>query len=280
MVKVEAEKSIFNKGFLNIAYQKYFDNTSFNAVSVGLRYNFSFAQSFFSATKTSTTNITTQSARGSLIYNAPSHALLVSSQGSVGKGGILISPFLDINNNGIRDAGEPKAAGLDIHLTSGKIKQNKRDTVILITDLEAYANCLIELDKTNFESVAWQIKKQVVGVEIEPNTIKFLEVPVSVLGEVSGTVAFDNGTQLNGLGRIIINIYDRRSQLVAKTLSEADGYFSYIGLAPGKYTAGIDTAQLKNIGMNASPALPLIIKADKDGDVVDGLKFILKERDK
>jgi len=45
-------------------------------------------------------------------------------------------------------------------------------------------------------------------------------------------------------------------------------------LAPGKYIARIDTAQLRRLNMTSSPkALPVNILQNRDGYVVDGLEI-------
>jgi hypothetical protein len=60
-------------------------------------------------------------------------------------------------------------------------------------------------------------------------------------------------------------------------MTESDGYFSYLGLGPGSYTARIDTAQLHKLKMSASPVTKAFkVKASIDGDVADGIEFIIK----
>jgi hypothetical protein len=61
-------------------------------------------------------------------------------------------------------------------------------------------------------------------------------------------------------------------------ISEPDGYFSYIGLSPGKYTASVDPAQLGKLKMvGKPPELPFEIKENPDGDVVEGLEFQIEK---
>ena len=82
---------------------------------------------------------------------------------------------------------------------------------------------------------------------------------------------------MNGLARIIVKFYDKDLNLVGRTLTESDGYFSFVGLKPGAYTAEIDKAQLLKLDMSSSPLnLAINIKVSRDGDTVEGLKFILK----
>jgi hypothetical protein len=63
-------------------------------------------------------------------------------------------------------------------------------------------------------------------------------------------------------------------------MSEEDGYFSYLGLLPGNYMAGIDTAQMRKLNMKASPSfINFTIEHSIDGDLAEGLDFVLqKER--
>jgi hypothetical protein len=280
MIKAVAEKSIFNRGFLNIGYEKNFANafisTPVNTVSVGLRYNFSFAQTFFSATSSRNVIATSQGARGSLIYDGKTNYLGANNQSSVGRGGIVILPFLDLNCNGKHDAGEPRVSGLNLRVNGGRIERNDRDTTIRINGLEAYTNYFIELDKNSFDNVAWQIKKQTLSVTIEPNNLKLIEVAVAVVGEVAGTVFLKDAKGKNGLARIIVNIYNSNLKLVAKTLTEADGYFSLMELPPGNYTAQVDAAQIQKLQMISSAAISFKIQPKNEGDVVDGLQFVLQ----
>ena len=275
-LRAEVEKSIFYRGFINLSYEKSFVNQGVGLATIGFRYNFSLAQTFFSSSRRNNDVITTQSARGSLIYDARTRYLGGSYQPAVGKGGIIILPFLDFNCNGRRDPGEPGVAGLKLHVKGGgSIQQHGGDTTIRITGLESYTNYFIEVDKNSFDNVAWQIKNPNIGVAIDPNLLKPVEIPVAVVGEASGRVFIDCISGRNGLGRIIVDIYNTEGLLVGKTLSESDGYFSYMGLTPGNYVVKIDAAQLQKLSMQASPAIPFIIKAKKEGDVADGMNFDL-----
>jgi len=276
MLKLEAEKNMFNRGFINLSYERTSVNNNMGLVTLGLRYNFSFAQAFFSATRSAHTITTTQSARGSLLYDNHTKYLGASNQSSVGKGGIIISPYLDLNSNGRRDREEPKAFGLNLRINGGRAEQNNKDTTLRITGLEAYADYFIELDKNGFDNVAWRIKKQTMTVTIEPNNFKLIEVPVSIAGEASGTVFFTNANGKNGLARIIVNFYNSNGMLVGKTLTEDDGYFSFTELVPGKYTARVDRTQLQKLKMSTSPDLSFTIRPNRDGDVKDGLQFTLQ----
>jgi hypothetical protein len=108
---------------------------------------------------------------------------------------------------------------------------------------------------------------------IDPNQFKIIDIPISVMGEASGTVY--NGS--NGQGRILVCIYRSDLSLVTRMLTETDGYYSYLGLKPGKYTVRIDPAQLAKLKILSTPEfLPVTISGSIDGDIIDGLDFRLK----
>ena len=274
LVKCELEKNLFNRGFLNFTWENNLAHHT-NYMGVGIRYNFSFAQT--SATVAQNSDITSfvQSARGSLLFNDRTSQFTVDNQSNLGRGGLMVIPFLDLNNNGHRDKNEPKISGLKLRVNGGKMKYNK-DSTITVYGLEAYNNYLLEFNRNSFDNIAWHLYKQSYSVTIEPNHFKQLEVPVVIAGEVSGMVFLKDKGDQKGLGRILVNIF-RDSVLVTKLLSEPDGFFTYLGLSPGMYTVAIDTAQLSKLDMIASAPVTFQVHESKDGDVKDGLQFVCQK---
>jgi hypothetical protein len=243
---------------------------------MGLRIDFSFAQTSFSVQKNNRSLTTVQSAKGGLLFHKKSKYLGLSARSNVGKGGIILVSFLDLNCNGYREDGEPRIAGLNIRINGGRIEYNKKDTSIRIVGLEANTNYFIELDGNSFDHIAWQMRKHYLGVTVEANRLKTVEVPVAVVGEVSGSVYLVDNNEHKPMSRLWVCIYGNDSILIARTLTESDGFFSYSGLAPGSFTASVDQEQLHKLGMNSSRVLSFSILPKQDGDVVDGLKFTLE----
>jgi hypothetical protein len=277
-VKSALEKRVFKNGYLNISYERNF-NSNLTNTDVGLRYDFSFAQASASARKSNDAITYLQSVSGSLIYDGPAKLVEFKNFSSVSTGAVVLIPYLDLNGNGKRDTGEPKVLGLKIHVNGGRIEQSVKDSTIRITNLEAYANYLIELDSASFDIVAWRLRKKNYGVAIDPNSVKRIEVPVLVLGQVSGQVILKNNEGEKGIGRILINLYNDKSKLVAHTVSETDGYFTYMGLLPGTYSARIDVAQLSKLELISSPlVLPFTLARNIEGSIVDGLTFVIKPK--
>jgi hypothetical protein len=271
LLKCEAEKNLFNRGFLNFTYEKNIAHKS-DYIGVGIRYNFSFAQTSASVSQNADNTSYVQSARGSLLFNDHTKKFQVDNQSNIGRGGLVVVPFLDLNTNGRNDENEPRISGLKLRVNGGKIKYNK-DSTITVSGLEAYNNYFLEFNRNSFDNIAWHLQKQSYAITVEPNHFKLVEVPVTIAGEVSGMVYIkDKGVQ-KGIGRILVNVY-REGQFVTRLLSEPDGFFTYLGLSPGKYSAAIDTLQLAKLNMTSSSPIFFDISEAKEGDVKGGLQFI------
>lgn len=277
-IKGELGKYLSSQGYANVFYEKNY-KSQFQGIGIGFRYDFSFAQMSFSARRGNNINTLVQSARGSLIYDAATSYIGVNNRTNVGKGGIVIIPFVDLNGNGVRDHDEPKAFGLKAQVSAGRLLYRNADTSILVTDLEAYASYMVKLNTGTFENIAWQVKNKVLSVAVSPNQLRLVEVPVQVVGEVSGMVFLQDDKGRRGQGRMTVSIYNSRDQLVAQTQTETDGSFSYIGLQPGSYTARMDNHQLEKLHMTASPAaVPFRIIVNNDGYLVEGVEFTLSRQ--
>ena len=269
--RTNLEKPLFKHGYLNMSYEQNFRSNT-RSVELGFRYDLSFAQTGFSVRNTNDQTTLVESARGSLLYDRKTRYLGTNNRTSVGKGAITLLPFLDADGNGRRDPGEPKAANLQFRINGGTIVRNEKDTTIRILDLTPYTSYLLELDKNSFDNISWQMHNLTMKVMIDPNQFKTIDVPISVMGEATGNVYIGS----KGQGRILVCFYRSDSTLAARTLTESDGYYSYLGLKPGTYTARIDPEQLKKLRMVSSPELiPVTISHSFDGDIVEGLDFKL-----
>ena len=274
-VKGELEKHIFKNGYANVSYERNFLSNISNT-QLGLRYDFACAQTGLTIRQSNQTTSLIESARGSIINESKINYFGVNNRTSVGRGGIVIVPYLDLNCNGRRDKGEPRVPGLNIRINGGRIELSKKDTTIRIFDLEPYVSYFIELDKNSFDNIAWQIKMHSMSVAVDPNQFKLVEVPIAVVGEASGMVYMQGNKSRNGQGRIILGFYDKNSKQVARTISETDGYFSFLGLAPGSYIVRVDTSQLRKLHLISKPSTSQInIDRTRDGAVIDNLEFVL-----
>ena len=276
-VKAELEKRITTRGYINGYYERNF-KSNFRSVNIGIRYELPYAQAGFAMRKSTGSELALiSSLSGSTQHDSRTGYTSFTNTPSVGRGGLIVMAFVDLNNNGKKDKGEPKLTGLKFAIGGGYREENKEDTSIVIRNLEAYNSFMVTLDQSSFDEIAWQIKLGTIKVEIGPNQFRLLEIPVSVLGEVSGTIFTQTENGKKAMERILVNIYNNRGILVAQTLSEADGYYSYLGLAPGSFTIKPDPEQMHKLGLQfLTGELNFTIEGIYKGDVHRNMDFVLQ----
>ncbi|MGZ3913157.1 MAG: hypothetical protein ACXVB3_05475 [Flavisolibacter sp.] len=273
--KLDMEKRMDGGGYLTGSYEKNC-KLGVSSFTLGFRLDLSFARTFFTLRNGSKSLATTQAASGSLLFDRAASYHDFDDQSREGKGGFIVVPFLDLNGNGSQDPFEPRVSGLRLKVNGARVEE-KEDSSLIISGMEAYSSCFIELDKNSFDDISWKIKNTTIRATVEPNLFKIIKVPVLVQGEASGMVYLQEVKTRTGLSRMQVYFFDSSNKKVAGTLTESDGYFSFLGLAPGRYKASIDTAQLRLLDLAASPqSLFFTIAEDKEGTVADGFEFFLR----
>jgi cell division protein FtsN len=275
--KARVEKTIGNQAYLYLQYEKYFNN-NLSMFELGARYDFSFAQAGASFRQYNQRSQFVQYARGSIINDSKTNYLKTENRPNVGRGGITLIAYLDVNSNGGRDPGEPRVKGLNVNVNGGRIISNERDTTIRILSLEPYTSCLIELDQSSFDDISWRLPVKTLSVMVDPEILKVIEIPVSVVGEISGTINLKEAEGTRGLGRIVVAFYNSFNQLTGRTLSEEDGFYNYLGLPSGEYTVRPDSVQMRRLGFRVEPAYRSItVKPGKEGDYISDVNFVLSK---
>ncbi len=274
-LNIDLERPVFKNGFANVGYENNFRRDQ-HIFEFGLRYSFDMAQTSFSSRIGRNNSSYVESAQGSILLDDNTGYVMARNRTSVSRAALTLVPFLDLNWNGQKDPMEPGVPGLKLSNRQGNVSYNKDRTVIRITELQPYVDLLLQLDPMSLDNIAWKIPNPKIAVHTTPNHFQEIYVPIQVLGEVAGMVYFKDESGTRGQGRIIINILDAEGNQAARILSEGDGYFTHLGLPPGKYTAQVDAEQLQNIGYEASPEkMEFEIGVDEYGDIVDTLEFTL-----
>ncbi len=273
---LELERPVFDKGFVNVAYENNMLRDA-HIFEIGLRYALNFAQTSVTSRIGNRNNSFVQSARGSLMLDDNTGYVIANNRTAMSRASLSIIPFLDYNFNGKRDPMEPAVRGMEIKNNSGRLSYNEDQTVLRITELQPYIDIILEVDQNSLDNIAWRVKNEKIKVHTLPNQFQEVEVPIEVLGEVSGTVYFNENERLKGIGRITVNVIDENGKIAAEFLTEEDGYFTFLGLKPGSYTAKIDENQLEALDFISSGVQDFSIEVSEYGDIVDDLEFVLQK---
>ncbi|TXD52016.1 hypothetical protein [Polaribacter sp. IC063] len=273
-LRAEVEKRADKISF-SAAYER---NIQFgtNNISFSIRYDLPFARASLNSFYNNNQLGVSQNAQGSLAFGAGNGAVNVDYNSAIGKGGILCYPFLDLNENNTKDSNEPRVFVKNAKIVGGRINSIKNDSILRISDLNSFVKYKLTFDDGELDNIGWKFKHNTYQVLVDPNQYKKIEIPILVYGEVTGMVYLKKGENTIGQGRISIQIYDTAGHKVAETLSESDGYYSYLGLKPKDYILRIEKAQLKKLGYRAAPIEQKVtIRPLIKGDFVENLNFVL-----
>jgi hypothetical protein len=250
-----------------------------NSFSISTQYDLPFSRLGFSSSYQDNNFNFSESAQGSLTFGEGFENIKSNKNSAIGKGGILLHPFIDLNGNDILDNGEKRVLLSSVNISNASAKISKKDSIVRVLDLNAFVNYTVEFSDTDLNYVSWRFKNKNYQIHVDPNQYKHVYVPIITVGEASGMVYLKSGKTIKGQRGVRIQIYDEKGIKVAETRSEFDGYFSYLGLQAGKYSVRVDQAQLKSLNYQALPtAHQLTIKTSKYGDIIDDLDFTLSEK--
>jgi hypothetical protein len=276
LVRAEIEKRI-SKAYFSVSYERNVIAKS-NNIYVSFKYDLPFARTNVSASYSNNKVRFSESAQGSLAFGGDNNSAGTSNNSSLGKGGLLFYPFLDLNQNGSLDKGEQMVMLSSVRIMGGRAIISEKDSIVRVSNLNAFVDYRVEFSDQDLDNIAWRFNHKTYQVLVDPNQYKRVYVPIVSVGEVSGMVYLNTDDAVKGLGRITIQIIDEQGNTVAETLSESDGYFNYLGLKPGIYTVQIDPVQLEKLEYQSKPLQQkVVIKPSVDGDIMDGLEFIIQK---
>jgi hypothetical protein len=274
-VQAQLRKRVFKKGSLQASFNHDFRSKN-TSVQLGFQYNLQYANAGVSSNMDNNGVSFTQSASGSLIYEPKADFVSFNNSTSLGRASVKFIPFLDTNGNGKRDFGEQPVKGLEVAINGGQKILDRSEGSTIITGLEPYVKNFVTFSTTKINNIAWRLENKTLNITLNPNQMRTVEIPISVVGEVAGTVRRNEKRQLTGIAGLKINIYKNDTDFVASVLSEFDGYFSYLGLTSGYYSAKVDSVQLRKLHFRTETKnTDFIIDNGSDGAYVDNLEFIL-----
>jgi hypothetical protein len=266
----------FNKMLFAETNLTYSYSTKSLQVGVSIFFDFNFMRTSATATMRKNYISSTQTIAGSVHFSGKPKAVFASNSNSVGRAGLDVLVFLDVNHNNVMDNDEPLVKNATVAINRGKQVLTENDTIHRFVSLEPYAPYLLTVANNGFPSISWILEKSTWSVVTNPNQIKKVYIPVKPMGEVEMKISLVKSGTISPANRQIVYIMDSNNKVVGKGLTEQDGTFSFLGLAPGKYSIQFDEKQLKGLGLTATyPQTTFEIKTSTQGDFVDGIEITL-----
>ncbi len=264
-------KMLFAQTNLNYSY-----STKNLQVGVSIYVDFNFMRTSGNITMQKNDISSTQTMAGSIHFTGKPNPVFVSNSNSVGRAGIDVLVFLDVNHNNKKDNDEPLVKNAAVAINKGKQVMIENDTIHRFVSLEPYSPYLLTVVNNGFPYISWILEKTTWSVVTNPNQITKFYIPVKPMGELEMKVLLDKNGKISPAYRQIVYIMDSNNKQIGKGLSEQDGSFSYMGLAPGNYTIQFDEKQLKGLGLSSNyPQIAFEIKTSTQGDFVDGIEITL-----
>jgi hypothetical protein len=271
-------QTLFKNGRFTLGYDREIirDQSRFQ---VGFLYDFSSFRSSTQYTKGTNGFSFQQGLSGSLAYDPAGKGVIPSNRDQITRSGAAVRLFVDANENGVFDEGEEIVPAKAIRLDRSANILIGSDGILRITQLQSYWKYRLDVDIAALPNPNLAPKLKSFFFVAEPNRLRLIDIPLYQTGIIDGTVFIEkNGTQQGQGGlRLILQKQGDEEEIQIRTFSDG-GFYSY-GLLPGKYTLIVDPKQLDFMQVESNPAvLEFEIKALSDGDYLEGLTLVLKQK--
>jgi hypothetical protein len=192
----------------------------------------------------------TQTAEGSMLWNARDRRVEFGAGRSLGRSGLVGLVFVDLDGNGTRDAGEPIAA--DVRLRVGSRAARSDSTGHFEAwDLIPFEPMTVEIDGSSLANPLWVPAIDGVRLTPRPNTVERVELPLAPAGELTGTVTI--AVDGRSVGAIGVTLRHLSSGSVSRVVTFGDGTFYASGLRPGTYSVELSADALRELGLKQPP---------------------------
>ena len=148
------------------------------------------------------------------------------------------------------------------------------DGLALLPTLPTLARTEVGLSTASLEDPLWVAKQRGWGFVPRPGVVTELDFPVTVTGEVTGTIRIRRGGQEREAPGIRLQIISASGEVVAETRSAYDGFYDLPRVPPGRYVLRVDPAQAERLGLGGDRERPLEI--DPSGSILDGVDLLLE----
>ena len=190
-------------------------------------------------------------------------------------GAASVRVFLDKNQNGVLDPGEPLIEGAGFAVNGGgTLARTGADGIAYLNRLPVKQNVDIGFDVSTLEDP--QLAAQQKGYRIVPlpGKVSQLDFAVSITGEIDGTTYLVVNGQRRAVGDLDIELVDANRKVVGTAKNASDGYFVLSSVVPGNYMLRVSKHQLGRLGLTDLGMHMLTMAAD--GSFINGKELYVE----
>ena len=191
----------------------------------------------------------------------PSHGFNFSRQPLAAAGAIHARVYRDVNDNGMRDSGEPVEKGALV-TTGTRLSEKATDDegAVMVGGLATFTPITIGIDRTSLSDPMLAPKKALQVVVPRPGVPAEVEIGLVGAGDIEGALVKSGGLGFEGLD---IELIDASGSVVATARSDFDGFFLFERVPYGNYRLRIarESAEIAQLAQDLK--VEVSVSADK-----------------
>jgi outer membrane protein OmpA-like peptidoglycan-associated protein len=201
-------------------------------------------------------------------------ALVSDARALASQGGISARVFLDANKNGTWDKDETllKDVGFFVNDRSHETLTSTNG-IAFLRGLTPNQPVDLSLSASTLEEMLWIPAYKGLRCLPRPGNAVALDYPLLITGEISGNVYQRDNGKLTEAAGINIEVVDAKGNVVKKTRSSFDGFYSVPNVPTGGYTIRVQPVQVQRLNVSVSSRSVVI---PPSGDYIDHVDLILE----
>ena len=191
----------------------------------------------------------------------PTHGFSLSRRPLAQAGEIHALVYRDLNDNGIRDPGEPLEKGAVVTTGTHQAEQpTDANGSVLVGGLAPFQPIAVGVDVTSLADPMLTPKKALQVVVPRPGVPADVQIGLVGGGDVEGALVKSGGLGFEG---VTLELVDAGGKVVGTSLTDFDGYFLFERVAYGSYTIRVAKSSASAAKIAADLGVHLVITPDK-----------------
>lgn len=175
--------------------------------------------------------------------------------------------YLDNDDDGRYSSGDEPLEGIEF---AGRSEWDNKSTdqngIVHLYGLSGGIPTRVKLKTNTLEDAYWKPAVEEFRVASHAGGLQRLNFPVTVTVEAEGTIEFEKNGRRQPVGGMPIIVEDTSGNIVAKTITEFDGFYVIEGLRKGEYLLKIDPKAIERFKIKAFKPVPFY--ADPDEGII------------